>query len=156
MRTAFLGAAVLALAAPPVRAWRWLRDPVWESPQGDSREDQLYEQGTKALDDGDWDRAAPLLTKVAKNNGARADPRFTGSPTREQAGAQGDALAWLAGFSASSRELLDKDVRAWNWRSASREAPRPSGVENDEDLKLMAINSLLNTDPERAVPLEKF
>src|SRR5262249_56861449 len=36
------------------------------------------------------------------------------------------------------------------------QAPRPE-QEGDEDLKLMALNALLNTDQERAIPmLEKF
>src|SRR5260221_3025964 len=161
MRSAFLCAAVLALAgaACPGLAMAFA-DPVWESPQGDTREDQLYEQGTKALDDGDWDRAAAAFTKVAKNNGARADAAiYWLAYALNKQGRRADALALLAGFSGKfPKSSWDKDVRALELeiRQSGGARVRPES-ENDEDLKLMAINSLLNTDPERAVPLlEKF
>src|SRR5260221_10007662 len=161
MRSAFLCAAVLALAgaACPGLAMAFA-DPVWESPQGDTREDQLYEQGTKALDDGDWDRAAAAFTKAAKNNGARADAAiYWLAYALNKQGRKADALALLAGFSGKfPKSSWDKDVRALELEirqsGGARVCPE---TENDEDLKLMAINSLLNTDPERAVPLlEKF
>jgi HEAT repeat protein len=166
MRSAFLCAAVLALAgaARPGLAMAFCADPVWESPsgdaRGDTREDQLYEQGTKALDDGDWDGAAAAFTKVAKTNGARADAaNYWLAYALNKQGRKADALALLAGFSGRfPKSSWDKDVRALELeiRQSGGARVRPES-ENDEDLKLMAINSLLNTDPERAVPLlEKF
>ena len=158
MRSAFLCVAVLALAgaACPGMAMAFSADPVWESPQGDTPEDQLYEQGTRALDDGDWDRAAAAFTKVAKNNGARADAAvYWLAYALNKQGRKADALALLAGFSTKfPKSSWDKDVRALELeiRQSGGARVRPES-ENDEDLKLMAINSLLNSDPERAVPL---
>jgi outer membrane protein assembly factor BamD (BamD/ComL family) len=48
-------------------------DTGWAEGADGTREDQLYEQGTKALDDGDWDRAAASFNEIVKSNGARAD-----------------------------------------------------------------------------------
>jgi HEAT repeat protein len=159
-RSAFLCAAILAGAACPGLAMAFFADPVWESPQGDTREDQLYEQGTKALDDGDWDRAAVAFTKVAKDNGARADAAiYWVAYALNKQGRKADALGLLAGFSGKfPKSSWDKDVRALELeiRQSGGARVRPES-ENDEDLKLRAINSLLNSDPERAVPLlEKF
>jgi hypothetical protein len=65
-------------------------------------------------------------------------------------------LAELGRAYPQSRWL--KEVRALDVeiRQQSGQATRPESVV-DEDLKVMAINGLLNTDPERAVPmLEKL
>jgi HEAT repeat protein len=158
-KTALL-CALFAGAAGPGLAAALTVDTVWESPQGDTREDQLYEQGTKALDDGDWDRAASAFTEVAKNNGARADAAtYWVAYAMNKQGRKADALALLAGFSGRfPKSSWVKDVRALELeiRQAGGARVRPES-ESDEDLKLMAINSLLNSDPERAVPmLEKF
>jgi HEAT repeat protein len=159
-RSALLGAAVLAGAAGPGLAMAFSTDTVWESPQGDTREDQLYEQGTKALDDGDWERAAAAFTAVAKGNGPRADASvYWVAYALNKQGRRADALALLAGFASRyPKSSWQKDVRALELeiRQSGGARVRPES-ENDEDLKLMAINSLLNSDPERAVPLlEKF
>jgi HEAT repeat protein len=155
-----LGAAVFLGAASPGFSMAFALDTAWETPQGDTREDQLYEEGTKALDDGDWDKAAAAFTKVAKNNGARADAAiYWVAYALNKQGRKADALALLADFSGKfPKSSWRKDVRALELeiRQSGGARVRPES-ENDEDLKLMAINSLLNTDPERAVPLlEKF
>ena len=159
-RIALLWAAVFPGAACPGLAMAFSVDTLWESPQGETREDQLYEEGTKALDDGDWDKAAAAFTKVAKNNGSRADAAiYWVAYALNKQGRKADALALLAGFSGKfPKSSWGKDVRALELeiRQSGGARVRPES-ENDEDLKLMAINSLLNSDPERAVPLlEKF
>ena len=121
-----------------------------------TREDQLYEQGTKALDDGDWERAAAAFTEIARSNGARADAAvYWVAYSYKQEKRYAEALALLGGFPARfPKSSWLKDVRALELeiRQSGGGKVRPE-AESDEDLKLMAINSLLQTDPERAIPL---
>lgn len=131
-------------------------DPAGTETGDESREDRLYEQGTKALDDGDWDRAAESFLEVAKGNGPRADAAlYWVAYALNKQGRKADALAILGGFSGKyPKSSWNKDARALELeiRQARGGAARPE-AETDEDLKLMAINSLLQSEPERAVPL---
>jgi HEAT repeat protein len=159
-RTAIVCAAVFFGAAGPAFPMALSFESAWESPQGDTREDKLYEQGTKALDDGDWDRAASVFTEVAKGNGPRADAAlYWIAYALNKQGRKTDALAVLGGFSGKfPKSSWQKDVRALELeiRQSGGARVHPE-AENDEELKLMALNSLVNSDPERAVPLlEKF
>jgi HEAT repeat protein len=157
IRRTILSWALLFLCAawPGVRAAA-VFDSGWADGAEGSREDQLYEQGTKALDDGDWDRAAEAFTQVAKTNGARADAAlYWVAYAYKQEKRYADALAVLSGFRARfPKSSWLKDVRALELevRQSGGGKVRPE-AESDEDLKLMAINSLLHTDPERAIPL---
>lgn len=128
--------------------------------RGQASDDRGYEQGQRALDARRWDEALQQFAEVASRKGGRAD----------------GALYWKAYAlnklnrreeALRSIEELRKDYPASRWlddakalelevRQAAGEKPRPE-AEADEDLKLMALNSLGHTDPERAVPLlEKF
>jgi HEAT repeat protein len=157
IRRTILSCALLFLCA----AWHGVRaeavfDSGWADGEEASREDQLYEQGTRAMDDGDWDRAAEAFLQVAKSNGARADAAlYWVAYAYKQERRYADALALLSGFPARfPKSTWLKDVRALELeiRQSGGRKVRPE-AESDEDLKLMAINSLLNTDPERALPL---
>src|SRR5438093_5800994 len=76
-----------------------------------------------------------------------------------KAGRAADALATIAQLrkSAPHSKWLN-DARALEMEIRQRSGQRTSPeTEDDEDLKLMALNGLLNTDAERALPmLEKF
>lgn len=125
--------------------------------EGDeSRGDRAYEEGTKAMDDGDWDRAASSFMEVVKANGPRADAAlYWVAYSLNKQGRKADALAILAGYPGKyPKSSWLKDARALELeiRQGRGGAARPE-AETDEDLKLMAINSLLHQDPERAIPL---
>ena len=155
-RTVLFGALVFLFAAWPGLRGAAAFDLGWANAEDGSREDQLYEQGTKALDDGDWDRAAAAFTEVAKANDARADAAlYWVAYAFKQEKRYAEALVLLSGFPARfPRSSWLKDVRALELevRQSGGGKVRPE-AESDEDLKLMAINSLLHTDPERAIPL---
>src|SRR6266699_1208165 len=51
-----------------------------------------------------------------------------------------------------SNYLHDAGVLEQQIRSSTGQAPNPENV-SDEELKLLALESLMNSDPERAVPL---
>ena len=70
-------------------------------------------------------------------------------------GRRDDALAAIAELRksyATSRWLDDAKALELEVKQASGQKVRPE-AESDEDLKLMAINGLVQSDPERALPL---
>ncbi|HLN57620.1 MAG TPA: HEAT repeat domain-containing protein [Thermoanaerobaculia bacterium] len=155
-RTVLLCALFVLCAARPGLTAAAVFDSGWADAGEGTREDQLYEQGTRALDDGDWDQAAAAFTEVARSDSARADAAlYWVAYAYKQEKRHAEALALLGEFPARfPKSSWLKDVRALELeiRQSAGGKVRPE-VENDEDLKLMAINSLLNTDPERAIPL---
>jgi len=128
--------------------------------KGDSREDNLYQRGTKAMDDKRWDRAIEAFDEAAKLGGSRKDGAlYWKAYAQNKQGLRPEALSTLQelqkGF-PNSRWLNDAKVLEAEVRQAAGQPVRPEN-ESDEDIKLIALNSLLNTDSERALPmLEKF
>jgi HEAT repeat protein len=122
------------------------------------READLYEEGMDAIDDEDWDDAVKYFGKVAEMKGSRAD----------------GALYWMAyalhksNSVAEARKVVDALRKAYpksQWLNDANALEmemtherggkiRPEDVDSDE-LKVIAINSLMHTDPEKAYPLLK-
>ena len=137
--------------APAVRA-RTLRR--------DNNEDRNYQSGTRALDNGRWDEAIENFTRVINQNGTRADGAMYWIAWAENKRGNGAAaLEWLARMRktyadspwVSEARALEVEIR--------QRAGQPVKPENvpDEELRLMALNSLARTDDQRAVPmLEKI
>ncbi len=124
--------------------------------RGRMEQDRLYQGGTRALDERQWDRAIELFSQVAQRGERRADGAlYWKAYAQNKQGRRDEALATLAELRkshASSRWLDDAKALEVEIRQSSGRPVSPEG-ETDEDLKLMAINSLMNSDPERAVPL---
>src|SRR5258708_23755842 len=124
------------------------------------REEQLYEGGTGALDEGQWDRAIESFDRVASAGGRRADAAlYWKAYAQNKAGQRPPALAALEALRKAypqSRWLKEAKALELEVRQGAGQAPPPES-QPDEDLKLMALNSLLATDADRAVPmLEKL
>jgi hypothetical protein len=123
-------------------------------------ENQLYERGTQALDERRWERAEELFDDVVKLKGRRADAAlYWKAYAQNKLGQRGEALATIAalrnGYSRS-RWLNEAGALEVEIRQASGQSVSPDKAA-DEELKLIAINSLLHTDAEKALPmLEKF
>jgi HEAT repeats len=120
------------------------------------READLYEQGTDAIDEEQWDEAIRAFTKVAELKGSRADGAvYWSAYALKKLGRRAEALKTLEAFKkayASSRWLDDANALELELRQAGGERVSPDRVE-DADLKMIAINSLMNSDPEKAFPL---
>jgi HEAT repeat protein len=157
------------LAAPPAQVEEDARPvivaaggaagPVFEE-EARAREDEQYDEGTDALDESDWERAASSFRAVADAKGRRADAAlYWLAYTRRKQGQSAQALTVVAELRRAhpqSRWLKQAEALEMEIRQQSGQPPRPENVA-DEDLKLMALNGLLNTDPEQAIPLlEKF
>jgi HEAT repeat protein len=122
----------------------------------DTRQQEAYEAGTDALDEGKWERAVTSFTRAAGLPGDRTDGAlYWKAYALNKLGRRDDALATLADLSKRfPGSRWGKDARSLEAevRQAGGSPSNPA-AESDEDFKLMAINSLMSSDPEQAVPM---
>jgi tetratricopeptide (TPR) repeat protein len=139
-----IGVAAPVLAAQQVFKGRFESD------------DRLYERGQRALESCRWDEALESFTQVAGRAAARADGAlYWKAYTLNKLGRRDEALAALAELRksyASSRWLDDAKALEIEVKQASGQTVKPES-ETDEDLKLMALNGIMQSDPDRALPL---
>jgi HEAT repeat protein len=124
------------------------------------REAMLFDQASQLMDAGRWKTAADAFANLAAMKGSRADGAlYWKAYSQDRLGRRAEALATLAELSTaypSSRYLrqaqaLDMEVR----RRAGQ--PVSPDTQPDDELKLIAVNSLMMSDPDRAIPeLEKL
>lgn len=121
-----------------------------------NRGDGEYDAGTRALDQHHYDEAVIHFDQVINSKSTRADGAlYWRAYALNRAGKKDDALAAL------SQLRRDFPQSAWlndaqaleNEVKQSTGQPISPAEESNDDLKLLAINSLMNADPERAVPL---
>jgi len=119
-------------------------------------DDRAYERGQRALDSRNWDEALTMFSQVAASGGSRADGAlYWKAYTLAKLGRRDDAVAAIAELRksyATSRWLDDAKALELEVKQAGGQKPSPE-AENDEDLKLMALNGLVQSDPDRALPL---
>ena len=125
-----------------------------------SREESLYERGTEALDESEWRRAAESFRQVAGMNGSNAPAALHWlAYSQYKMGQRSEALATLVDLQKrypTSRWASDGKALEVEIRQSAGQNVAPDRVD-DEDLKLMAVNGLMHTDPARAIPiLEKI
>ncbi len=136
------------------------------------REEDLYDDGLEAMDEGRWERAADKFAQVAEMKGKKADSAlYWKAYSEHKAGHQAEAITTLTELQKKyPKSSYLKDAKALEIEVRAGKSPTvievpPSGTgpsgrppsEEDCELKVLAINSLMNQDSERAVPLlEKF
>jgi tetratricopeptide (TPR) repeat protein len=128
--------------------------------QAQDRDDRYYREGKAYLDRKEYDRAITAFNRVLDNKGSRADGAlYWRAYAQNKLGHRDEALASLNQLQtdyASSHWLDDAKALQVEVRQQSGQPVQPESA-TDEDLKLLALNSLMNSDPERAVPiLENF
>src|SRR5215472_7784676 len=128
--------------------------------QQTDRDDRYYREGKSYLDRKEYDRAIAAFNRVIDSKGSRADGAlYWRAYAQNKLGHRDEALASLTQLQtdyASSHWLDDAKALQVEVRQQSGQPVQPESA-TDEDLKLLALNSLMNSDPERAVPiLENF
>src|SRR5207244_3405962 len=123
-------------------------------------EDAPYKDGTNYLNEGKWDAAAGKFDQVAALHGKRADSAlYWKAYALNKSGRRQDALVTIAELRKQyprSTWLKDAGALEVELRQASGQPVNPQ-EQNDEETKLLALNSLMNSDPKRALPiLQKF
>jgi HEAT repeat protein len=124
------------------------------------RESRVYDQGREFMDDGKYDRAVERFSEVVAMKSTRADAAlYYKAWAQNKSGQRPDALATLAQLAKDfpkSRYLPQARALEAEVRRSSGQPVRPDS-ESDEELKILAIAALQNSDPEQAVPmLEKL
>jgi len=124
------------------------------------REDQLYEEGQDALEEARWQRAVDRFSSVVVAKTAKADAAmYWKAYALDKLGQKAEALAETAELQKSypsSRWIADAKALELQVRQSVGQAVRPE-AQADEELKLLALQGLQNSDPEQAVPmLEKI
>jgi len=116
----------------------------------------LYGRGLTALDDHHYAQALDDFTEVVSRGGPKADGAlYWKAYTLNKLGRRDDATAAIAQLRASyasSRWLEDAKALEIEVKQASGKPVSPES-EADDDLKLMALNGLSQSDPERTYPL---
>jgi len=120
--------------------------------KANAHEDELYQSAKDALDNGEYDNAIKQFDEVIKIHGRRADgAMYWKAYALNKAGNKAQALTAIG--------ELRKNYPKSNWlRDAGALEQEIRGVSNpdnisDEELRLLAIQSLMNSDQEKAIPL---
>jgi tetratricopeptide (TPR) repeat protein len=120
------------------------------------KEDHEYHLGSSYLDRREYDKAIDAFNRVFEQKGSRADGAlYWRAYAQNKLGRRDDALASLAELQKSypaSHWLDDAKALEVEVRQKSGQPVSPENA-SDEELKLLAINSLMNSDPERSLPL---
>jgi HEAT repeats len=151
----YLAAFLIALVMSSGAAFADLHGYADAADSRSERESDLYEDGTDAIDDEEWEDAIRQFARVAEMKGSRTD----------------GALYWTAyalnklnrrSEALKSIETLKKDYPKSRWlndakalevevRSGAGERVRPE--QYDDETKVIAIQTLMHTDSEKAYPL---
>ena len=128
----------------------------FQSARSVNRDDAEYQNGMRELDQRHWDRAIADFEASASRNRSSSDAALYWKAYAEsRAGRREEALATIATLRAqfrSSRWMRDANALELEMRGQAGAPPNPN-AQSDEELKLLAINSLMQSDPDRAVPI---
>jgi hypothetical protein len=117
---------------------------------------ELYENGREALDEDRYDRAESKFDQLAQLNGPQTDAALYWKAYAEnRLGKRDTALASIAELKRrfpQSRWQKDASALELEVRQSSGQSVHPE-AQGDEELKIMALRGIMNTDPESAIPL---
>ena len=117
---------------------------------------ELYDEGREALDEERYERAAQKFAELAKNNSKETDAALYWKAYAEnRLGKRDSALATIADLKhrfPQSRWQRDASALEIEVRQRTGQSPHPD-AQSDDDLRMLAIQGLMNSDPDRALPL---
>src|ERR1700688_1855579 len=132
------------------------RETARTARQLQDRDEQYYHRAKSYLDRKEYERAVDEFNRVIENKSTRADGAlYWRAYAQNKQGRRDDALGSLAELQKSypNSHWLD-DAKALQVEvQQQRGTPVSPESATDEDLKLLALNSLMNTDPERSIPM---
>lgn len=153
---AIMLSAALAGAPRHVRAEQV--QPLSAASEASSKGDDagVYADGTRAMNESRWQDAVSLFDRVARMRGAHAaGALYWKAYAQNKQGQSADALSTCAELRKQhpqSRWLEECGALEIEIRGKSGEPVSPQ-TEADEDLKLLALNALMQQDQAQAVPI---
>jgi tetratricopeptide (TPR) repeat protein len=122
----------------------------------DDRADELYSDGREAIEEGKYDRAVDRFDRLIELKTSRTDAAlYWKAYSLAKLGRRADALGVLADLQQrfkDSRWLRDAKALELEIRQATGQPVTPES-QNDDELKLMALRGLMQSDAERAMPI---
>jgi len=117
---------------------------------------ELYDDGREALDEDRYDQAESKFKQLVDMNGPQTDAALYWKAYAEnKRGKRDTALATIADLKRrfpQSRWQKDASALEIEVRQSSGQPAHPE-TQTDDELKMLAIQGLMNSDPERALPL---
>ena len=124
----------------------------------DSHEDQLYSDATRAINESRWSDAESLLKQVEDLHGRKADAAtYWTAYVKNKEGRSSDALSACASLREGypqSNWLKDCQALEIEIRGKSGSPVQPTS-EQDEELKLLALTSIMQSENANALPILK-
>lgn len=128
----------------------------WQRSFDADRSRNQYREGTRAIDRHDYEKAIAAMDQVIAAKAARTDGAYYWKAyAQSKLGRTKDALATLAALQRNfpkSAWLKDAKALEVETRQSAGQKVSPDSESND-DLKLLAINGLMHSDPAQATPL---
>jgi HEAT repeat protein len=122
----------------------------------DDRADDLYERARDLIEQGKFDRAVSELDRLITLKSNRTDAAiFWKAYSLAKLGQRAEALTAIADLTkqyADSRWLRDAKALEVEVRQSSGQTVSPAS-QDDEELKLMALRGIMQSDPEQALPV---
>jgi HEAT repeat protein len=141
---------------PPSGVAMSLRDRAGVDRDADDRADELYSNGREAIEDGKYERALDRFERLIELKTSRTDAAlYWKAYCLGKLGRRADALSALADLQQrfkDSRWLRDAKALEVELRQASGQPVSPES-QSDDELKLMALRGLMQSDPDRGVPI---
>jgi hypothetical protein len=146
---------VLSLSAPSA-AGLIFHPTEADSAATNAHEEQLYSDATRAINESRWSDAEPLLDQVVDQHGRRADGAlYWKAYVENKEGRPSDALSICTSLRQSypkSNWLKECNALEIEIRGKGGSPVQPQ-AEQDEDLKLLALNSLMQSGDANALPI---
>lgn len=121
----------------------------------DDRGSNPYADGTRAINEGRWSDAEAIFTKIAAQHGDRSDAAlYWKAYAQNKEGQQARALETCADLGHTypqSRWISECDALRIEIRGGSGQPVSPQST-GDDELKLLALNALMQQDEARAMP----
>ncbi len=147
---------ILALSLPLVAQNISIGDAQSFQARDAGKGDEDYQRGLSALDSHDWDAAIDAFNESASHKkGSAPAALYWEAYAQSKAGRRGEAMETIAKLRRDYR-----DSRWLNDAQALEVEMRGSGAVNasmssqpDEELKMIALNSLMQAEPDQAFPI---
>ena len=143
--------AAAGAASPSEFAW-----PALVDDRADDRADDLYDEGREAIEEGRYDRAVDRFTRLIDMKSNRTDAAlYWKAYCQYKLGQRDEALNTVADLQkrfADSRWSRDAKALEMEVRQASGQPVSPA-AQDDDELKLLALRGLMQSDPNRALPM---
>ena len=141
--------------AQNVPAFAFIADPQARE-QAAEREDDRYREATDLLDEAKWQQAADRFAQVASMKGPKADAAmYWRAYALNRAGHRQDAQVQIDELRKAypqSGRLKDAAALELEMKQNAGKPVDPGNLQ-DEDLKIMALRSMMNSDDPRALSI---